>query len=67
MGSPVHVAPACAGFGKESGHFRSYVRSISLHFGKRLFPELEPHGHNATALPLRQGQNCNMSLNLHAV
>jgi hypothetical protein len=67
MGSPVHVAPACAGFGKESGHFGSYVCSISLHFGKRLFLELEPHCHNATALPLRQGQNCDMSLNLHAV
>jgi hypothetical protein len=29
----MHVAPACAGF----DHFRSYVRSLSLHFCKRLF------------------------------
>jgi hypothetical protein len=36
--SPVHVAPACIG----SDHFGSYVRSISLHFYKRLFPGLEP-------------------------
>jgi hypothetical protein len=37
-GSPVHVAPACT----RSDHFRSYVRSISLYFCKRLFPGLEP-------------------------
>jgi hypothetical protein len=37
-GSPVHVAPACAG----SDHFGSDVCSLSLHFCKRLFPGLEP-------------------------
>jgi hypothetical protein len=36
--SPVHIAPACAG----SDHFGSYVRSLSLHFFKRLFSGLEP-------------------------
>jgi hypothetical protein len=41
-GSPVHVAPACAGSGEESDHFGSYVHSFSLHFCKRLFLELEP-------------------------
>ena len=59
LGSPVHEAPACAGFGEGSDHFGSFVRSLSLHFCKRLFPGLEPvtihpwpHGHKATALPL---------------
>jgi hypothetical protein len=41
-GSPMYVAPACAGSGKGSNHFESYVRSIYLHFSKRLFPGLEP-------------------------
>jgi hypothetical protein len=41
-GSLVHVAPACAGSGEGSNHFGSYARSLSLHFGKRLFPGLEP-------------------------
>jgi hypothetical protein len=41
-GSPVHIALACAGFGEGSDHFRSYVRSISLHLCKRLFPGFEP-------------------------
>jgi hypothetical protein len=41
-GSPVHVAPACAGPGEGSNHFGSYVRNLSLHFCKRLFPGLEP-------------------------
>ena len=36
-GSPVHVAPACAGSGEGSDHFGSIVRSLSLHFCKRLF------------------------------
>jgi hypothetical protein len=40
-GSPVHVAPACAWSGEGSDHFGSYVRSLSLHFCKRLFPGLE--------------------------
>jgi hypothetical protein len=40
-GSLVHVVPACAGSGEGSNHFGSYVRSLSLHFGKRLFPGLE--------------------------
>jgi hypothetical protein len=37
-GSLVHVAPACAGSGEGSDHFGSYVRSLYLHFCKRLFP-----------------------------
>jgi hypothetical protein len=41
-GRPVHVAPFCAGFGEGFGHFGSYVRSLSLHFCKRLFLGLEP-------------------------
>jgi hypothetical protein len=41
-GSPVHVAPACAGSGEGSDHFGSYVRSLYLHFCKRLFPGLDP-------------------------
>ncbi|XP_044343151.1 uncharacterized protein [Triticum aestivum] len=40
--APVHVAPACAGSGEGSDHFGSIVRSLSLHFCKRLFPGLEP-------------------------
>jgi hypothetical protein len=48
----VHVAPACVG----SDHFRSYVRSLFLHFCKRLFPGLEPmtswsQGNNFTSAP----------------
>jgi hypothetical protein len=35
--SLVHVAPAYAVFGEGSDHFRSYVRSLSLHFCKSLF------------------------------
>ena len=38
----VHVAPACAGSREGSDHFGSIVRSLSLHFCKRLFPGLEP-------------------------
>jgi hypothetical protein len=34
----VHVAPACAGSREGSDRFGSYVRSLSLHFCKRLFP-----------------------------
>jgi hypothetical protein len=39
-----------------SNHFGSYVRSISLHFCKRLFPGLEPmtswsQGNNFIAAP----------------
>src|SRR3954464_9298043 len=41
-GRPVHVAPACAGSGEGSDHFGSIVRSLSLHFCKRLFAGLEP-------------------------
>jgi hypothetical protein len=41
-GSPVYVAPACTEFGEGSDYFGSYVRSLSLHFCKRLFPGLEP-------------------------
>jgi hypothetical protein len=36
----MHVAPACAGSGEWSDHFGSYVRSLSQHFCKRLFPGL---------------------------
>jgi hypothetical protein len=42
-GSPVHVAPACAGSGEGSDHFGSYVLKFSLHFCKRLLPGLEPY------------------------
>jgi hypothetical protein len=38
----VQVAPACAGSGEGSDHFGSIVRSLSLHYCKRLFPGLEP-------------------------
>jgi hypothetical protein len=38
----VHVAPSCVGSGEGSDHFGSYVRNLSLHFCKRLFPGLEP-------------------------
>jgi hypothetical protein len=41
-GSPVHIAPACAGSREESDHFGSCVHSLSLHFYKRLFLRLEP-------------------------
>jgi hypothetical protein len=41
-GSPVHVAPTCARSEEGYDHFGSYVRSLSLHFCKRLFPGLEP-------------------------
>jgi hypothetical protein len=34
----VHIAPACSG----SDHFGSYLRSLSLHLCKRLFPGLKP-------------------------
>lgn len=39
-----------------SEHFGSFVRNISLHLCKRLFPRLEPvtSCHKATALPLCQ-------------
>jgi hypothetical protein len=51
-GSLMHVAPSYTG----SNHFGSYVRSLSLHFFKRLFPGLEPmtswsQGNNFTAVP----------------
>jgi hypothetical protein len=55
-GSLVHVARACAGSGEGSDHFGSYVRSLSLHFCKRMFLGLEPmttlsQGNNFTAAP----------------
>jgi hypothetical protein len=37
----VHGAPTCAGSEKGSDHFRSYIRSLLLHFCKRLFSRLE--------------------------
>jgi hypothetical protein len=40
-GSSVHIAPACAGSEEGSDHFRSYVRSLSLYFCKRLLPGLD--------------------------
>jgi hypothetical protein len=53
-GSLVHIAPACIGYGEGSDHFGSYVRSISLHFCKRLFSGFElmtswSQGNNFTA------------------
>jgi hypothetical protein len=42
IGSPVHVARACARSRKRSSHFESYVRSLSLYFCKRLFSGVEP-------------------------
>jgi hypothetical protein len=53
-GSPVHVAPSCAGSRDGSDHFGSYVHSLSLHFCKRLFPGLEPmrsQGNSFTTAP----------------
>ena len=41
-GSPVHVAPTCAGSGEESDHLGLFVRSLSLHFCRRLVLGLEP-------------------------
>jgi len=38
----VHVAPACAGSGEGSDRLGLFVRSLSLHFCKRLVPGLEP-------------------------
>jgi hypothetical protein len=38
--SSVHIAPVCTGPRGGSGHFGSYVRSLSLHFCRRLFPGL---------------------------
>jgi hypothetical protein len=54
MGSPVHVAPACARSEEGSDHFGSYVRSLSLHLYKMLFSRLETmtswsQGNNFTA------------------
>ena len=40
-GIPVHVAPAYAGSREGTDHFGSFVRSLSLHFCKRLFLGLE--------------------------
>jgi hypothetical protein len=37
-GSLMQVAPACATSREGSDHFGSYIRSLSLHFYKRLFP-----------------------------
>jgi hypothetical protein len=41
-GSPVHIAPTCAGSEEGTDHFGSYVYSLFLQFCKRLFPGLEP-------------------------
>lgn len=41
-GQPVAWAPACAGSEEGSDPLGSIVRSISLHFCKRLFPWLKP-------------------------
>jgi hypothetical protein len=38
----MRIAPASTGSKKGSDHFGSYVRSLFLHFCKRLFPRLEP-------------------------
>lgn len=52
-GSPMHVAPICAG----SDHFRSFVCSLSLHLFKSWFQDLNPrpHGHKAATFPPCQG------------
>jgi hypothetical protein len=55
-GSPVHVAPTCIGSREASNHFGSYVRSLSLHFCKSLFPGLGPmtswsQGNSFTTVP----------------
>jgi hypothetical protein len=52
----VYVAPACAGFREGFDHCGSYVRSLSLHFCKRLFLGLElmtswSQGNNFTVVP----------------
>jgi hypothetical protein len=52
----MHVTPTCVGSGEGFDHFGSYVRSLSLHFCKRLFPGLEPmtswsQGNNITVAP----------------
>jgi hypothetical protein len=52
----MHIAPACTGSGEGSDHFRSYVRSLSMHFGRRLLPGLElmtswSQGNNITVAP----------------
>jgi hypothetical protein len=36
----MHIAPMCVRNGKESDHFGSYVRSLSLHFCKMLTKKL---------------------------
>ncbi len=56
IGQPGARSPACAGSGEGSDHFGSYIRSLSLHFCKRLFPGLEPmtswsQGNSFTAAP----------------
>jgi hypothetical protein len=53
-GSQVHIAPAYTGPEKGYDHFGSYVRNISLHFCKWLFPRFEPFTSwsQATVLPL---------------
>jgi hypothetical protein len=55
-GSPIHVAPAYARSREGPNYFGSYVRSLPLHFCKRLFPGLEPmtswsQGNSFTAAP----------------
>jgi hypothetical protein len=52
----MHIVPACTGSGEGSDHFRSYVRSLSMHFGRRLLPGLElmtswSQGNNITVAP----------------
>jgi hypothetical protein len=55
-GSPVNVALAYAGSREGSDHFKSYAAFPSIS-AKGYFQNLNPwpHGHKATALPLRQG------------
>jgi hypothetical protein len=50
-GSMVHVAPACVEYGEGSNHFGSSVRSLSLHFYKRLFQDLNPLNHGSFQIP----------------
>jgi hypothetical protein len=61
----VHVAPACAGFGKGSDHFESYVRIISLQtelvLADTSFHDLET---NCTALDTPIIISCQQKLSL---
>jgi hypothetical protein len=48
------IAPACARSKEGSDHFGPYVQSFPVFLQEAIFLGLEPMGHKATALPLRQ-------------